>query len=59
MGKNSKKLSSKLDDFVEEKCEGEACEVKDKKKGEVVEKIQKKLVISDGRQLLREILMED
>ena len=61
MDKDKKKLEKKLDEFTEEneeECVGEKCEVKDNKKGEIVEKIQKKLIISDGRQLLREIIRD-
>lgn len=57
-------LKKGLEDFNEteepkKECSGEQCEVKDSKKGEIVEKLHKKMVISDGRQLLREITFEN
>lgn len=51
-----KNLDSKLDQFLKnnKNCEGEECEINDPE--ELVKRENKKIITSDGRQLLSEYL---
>ena len=53
--KNNKKLENELDNFLGCDSEKEDCKKMVTKKSDLVEKVEKKLVVEDGRELLREI----
>jgi len=54
--KKKEELLKKFLDKQESKCEGEECLIPEK--SDIVEKMNKKLVMQDGRQLLREVINE-
>jgi hypothetical protein len=58
MEENKKKeeLLKKFLNKGEIKCEGDECLMEEK--GDIVEKMNKKIVTQDGRQLLREVINE-
>lgn len=56
---DQKNLDQAVNDFLEtpKTCEGSECII-DIKDNEVIERVNKKLVLSNGKQLLREVLHE-